>query len=369
MDTSPIPLLSPEVSFRHDRVPPPAFTYVTKDDYLAVSVYTTAATTGLKLSYRYLDTGGHVHHGTESLDGASTSTLTTKIFSLSEGYLLGLAISNLGGGLADQVCWVVAGLQRSGQASTAPHTILAQGYVSNIISVNWPPSLARGPATSDAFASWPGLATNPDRPPSSPNAMDDEFDAATLNAKWTWLDQGTATATFAASHLLLTLPAESTGTYKLRGIGQPTPTPPYEFTARIDPPPAIASAVGTGIALALYETSSGKVVILESASTAGSGPIPSCLIQNWTSLTAPGGTVGVSVYVPTAPGHYLRIGRTGTTLAVSFSSDGVAWQAMASLAMGTYFTTAPDTVALLALHTGTGAANIVLASDWFRRTA
>lgn len=144
----------PEVHFKKHRVPPSGWQYLGPDDHLQVSIYTTASTTGLNLSYRYLHSDGSMQYATESLDGVATSTLTTKIFKLAEGWLLGLSISNLGGGLADQVCFVAVGLQAHGKANTAPHTILAQGYVSNLFTVDWPPVYVRGPAPWSGSAAW-----------------------------------------------------------------------------------------------------------------------------------------------------------------------------------------------------------------------
>lgn len=136
----------PEVHFKKHRVPPSGWQYLGPDDHLQVSIFTTSSTSGLNLSYRYLHSDGSMQYATESLDGVATSTLTTKIFKLAEGWLLGLSVSNLGGGLADQVCYLSVGLQAHGKTNTAPHTILAQGYVSNLFTVDWPPIYVRGPA-------------------------------------------------------------------------------------------------------------------------------------------------------------------------------------------------------------------------------
>lgn len=142
----------PEVHWRRRNVPPAASHYITRDDHLAVSVYTTSTTTGLTLCLRMIDAAGAMHYQRESLDGAPTSTLTTRIFTLAEGWLMGVSASNLGGGLADQVCFVCIALQRSPQTSTPPHTVLAQGYVTNLYTVDWPPVYVRGPAPASGGA-------------------------------------------------------------------------------------------------------------------------------------------------------------------------------------------------------------------------
>lgn len=64
-------------------------------------------------------------------------------------------------------------------------------------------------ATGAAGAAGTGLVY-PDLPPVSPNAMDDEFNAGTLDAKWTSRNFSTTTTTFPiASWIALTPPANS----------------------------------------------------------------------------------------------------------------------------------------------------------------
>lgn len=136
----------PAIHFKQFHIPPSGWEYLGPDDHLQINIFTTATTTGLTLALRQLLPDGRVHYQQESLDGVATSTLTTQIFKLSEGWLIGAVVSNLGGGLADQVCWVSMALQRNFKSGTVPHTILQQGYVSNLISISWPPSFVRGPA-------------------------------------------------------------------------------------------------------------------------------------------------------------------------------------------------------------------------------
>jgi hypothetical protein len=128
----------PEVHFLQRHVSPPPAAYFGPDDELQTTVFTTATTTGLQLALRYFDPTGRLQYQLESLDGASLSTVTTKVWTLPEGFMLGVAVTNLGGGLADGVCWVSIGLQESLQANRPAHTILAQGYVTNLYGVEWP---------------------------------------------------------------------------------------------------------------------------------------------------------------------------------------------------------------------------------------
>lgn len=141
----------PELLFKHRGVQPPSALYVTQDDFLRVSVFTTTSTSGLTLGLRIMGADGQVRREEESLDGVSVSTLTTKTFGLREGFLLGVAVSNLGGGLADGACFVSVGLQ-FGSGTRAPYQILAQDYVTNLFSVEWPAAAVRTQPTSTKAA-------------------------------------------------------------------------------------------------------------------------------------------------------------------------------------------------------------------------
>lgn len=121
--------------------------FVETGDFLQVNIFTTIPTSGLVLSGRIETPGGQISLLQDNLDGATVSTFTTKLYPLTQGYITSLCVSNLGGGLADQVCFVSIGMQRGSNGSVPPHTVLAQGYVTNIFTVNWPPVYVRGPAT------------------------------------------------------------------------------------------------------------------------------------------------------------------------------------------------------------------------------
>ena len=75
---------------------------------------------------------------------------------------------------------------------------------------------------------WIDSASNPDKPPASPNALDDEFDAGSLDGKWTQTG-GAAAPTFADSKLLAFSP--SAGSTGFRQTFQPGAS--TAFTIRI----------------------------------------------------------------------------------------------------------------------------------------
>jgi hypothetical protein len=90
-------------------------------------------------------------------------------------------------------------------------------------------------------------------PPTS-NAMDDEFNDASFDtSKWTWLDQGGASASESGDRLALTLNENSN---RIRGIYQSTPSGSWEVWAKIHNVIGIGNG---GIHLFAAESTSGNV--------------------------------------------------------------------------------------------------------------
>ena len=358
---SPVPLLSPEVGFKHERVPPPPMAYLTKDDWLAVSVYTTSSTTGLKLAYRFLDSAGQVHYGSESLDGASTSTLTKKVFGLTEGFLLGLSISNLGGGLADAVCFVAAALQRGNQATAPPHTVLTQGYVTNLFSVVWPPTMPRGPATaSGSTPAW--VLASADATPGTPNPMDDEFSGATLDTTTLWTKETWAagtTGTLSTSRLTLFTPADASGL--IRWISQPIADAAWEFTAQMSC--ALSEKDYNFAGFVLKDASAAKYVVWGYQRSARNQVI-AYYSADGAALTTylTGGPAGEAA-------RYFRIALASGTLTFSWSPNGVTWVSHATATEATYLPAGTAKVGIGIHNYGQSTNPCALTSDWFRRTA
>lgn len=74
-----------------------------------------------------------------------------------------------------------------------------------------------------SFASHEGIA------PASPHAKDDEFNAGSLDGKWSWLNQGTSTITFPKYSWIKITPQSSTW----RGIFQAVPSGSWTVTAKV----------------------------------------------------------------------------------------------------------------------------------------
>lgn len=174
-------------------------------------------------------------------------------------------------------------------------------------------------------------------PPSSANAMDDEFtSSATLpgggSAKWTWRNQGTGTISiFSERARIVFNPGNST--YISRFIYQTAPTAPWEFIAKFSADSSLALAqVITGIAL---ERTSNSNVLLWGYGLSNNNRI------NMLSLN--GGNTLASNYISTGGtgfewmhNIYLKITNDATTLGFYISKDGILWTLCGTQTIATY---------------------------------
>lgn len=75
----------------------------------------------------------------------------------------------------------------------------------------------------------PSFESHPDIVPASPNSKDDEFNAGSLDGKWSWLNQGTSTATFGTTGWITITPQSSTW----RVLMQAVPVGNWTMTAKL----------------------------------------------------------------------------------------------------------------------------------------
>ncbi|MEI7578635.1 MAG: hypothetical protein WCJ58_01190 [bacterium] len=205
---------------------------------------------------------------------------------------------------------------------------------------------------------------NPDTPPSSPNALDDEFDAAGLDAKWTWINQNGATATLSQSQLLIS--KSVTGGDQDMSITQDV-TFPSTITAKI-------AVVGDATyyhwgGIVLRESSTGKLedIVLMSRDN-GWFYIWYRRMTNSTTFNADVTNIGAYVANSQTLPIYLRATVTNTQIIYEWSSLGIdgSWVTLFTENKNTFFTTGPDEAGL-----SINAYNkpVKMLVDWFRVTS
>jgi hypothetical protein len=203
-----------------------------------------------------------------------------------------------------------------------------------------------------------------DLPPATADALDDEFTASSLDVKWTWTNQGAATASLSNGCLHL---ASGVTTTQANLITQALPAgTTWRFRTKFGTSGTLTN--NHGPALALRESGTGKIIHWGVMVNVG---VLSWRVDYWNSPTSYNGTPYAPSGLASMPSAgYLEIERNGSTLYFRYSSpgDGEGFQTLFSASLTAFFTTAPDQVGLL-VHTLSTTIPITGVFDWFRRMA
>jgi hypothetical protein len=195
-----------------------------------------------------------------------------------------------------------------------------QTLVYDTATSKWVPGTAAG-GSGDTFTYF-----DADKPPTSPSAVDDEFDGTSLDAKWTPVQLSADTTydvnTSAGSALYVTIP---TAAVKLQSFVQALPAGDFTVVSRMAAPGFAGSSVQTrwGVVLASSATATGSQYEIGVRGQITSSPHGRLVAQPWTDWTT-GGTVAFDYGVVDIP-EFIRIRRSGTTYYAAWSLDGRAW--------------------------------------------
>lgn len=211
----------------------------------------------------------------------------------------------------------------------------------------------------------------PDTAPSSPDAMDDEFEAGTLDPKWTWVNQNTASIVLANGCLVLT--EQVNASEDVNFIEQALAGgSAWRYRAKLSLLCTVAYNSG---GIILSESGTGKLLqfglvnyngavelwVEYAASPTASGTISQ---QSGLSGLWPFGLSSASNFV------YLEIELSSGTIYFRISPTGVdgTFSSFYSAAESTWFTTAADSIGLggYSFNASTPGKLVV---DWFRRMA
>jgi hypothetical protein len=208
-------------------------------------------------------------------------------------------------------------------------------------------------------------------PESSPEAEDDEFSAGSLDAKWTWDNQGTSTATFRKSRLILTSQASGNpANNSKRILYQAAPSGSWAIRTRVS---SYDSNIFFSGGLFVRRSATAKFVdliqyIRVGKPTGGWMWAQTFNITHWTSPTAAVTNhfdMGVAEF--SARLHFMQIRWDGTTLYFDFSPDNVGYINMLTLTASASNVLGgdPDQIGIAsnAPHASTAG---VTGFDWFR---
>lgn len=217
--------------------------------------------------------------------------------------------------------------------------------------------------TSSTTITSGGGPVTPDTPPGSPNAIDDEFSAGSLDAKWIWENQGSANASLQGG--VLTLIAPTAASDNLRILKQSI-SGTWEVSAKIA---VYGSSNYNSGGLCVGNNSSGKWSVLGRIFNTAQGY--SCWwVGRYNSATS----YSASLLTSQAAVHilgglhqfcYLSIEYDGTSIKYKVSGNGVNFATIYTETASAFLGT-PDRIGLHA-HSESSTTPAYLNCDWFRR--
>ena len=229
----------------------------------------------------------------------------------------------------------------------------------------------------------PYLIGGPDQPPVSAATVNDEFTAASLNAKWTKLNwtggtsQGTATFD-SITNMTFSASLQNAGSSNVKGIYQAISginggSTPWSVSCKLSGGYGMYSSTTPGnrnttgvMGMLLYESGTGKLVIWgpefsSSGWTYSKYTSTTALTSDAQLANALGNTRADSFF------QYLRISYDGTDYYYWTSFNGWSWSYWASKSKTDAFTTAADSIGL-ALDDRSSNGTCTMVCDWFRDT-
>jgi len=271
------------------------------------------------------------------------------------GDIITLNIDEVADGAADAVC--VGGAVGSG----TPYNSLTVGTVNNIDNIQ-----VSGLAVMDdtggqvtlSIPSW--ISAHPDNPPTSPDAMDDEFDGASLDAKWTQINYvDETTEAIVHSRYFLTDAARSDP--QICGIEQAISG---NFIVRakfeIESPTSDYNGVGIG----MKNSANGRyewLGIIHYSSYGYLSPTRFYL----SDATTYEGEESIDAWAIRSA-FYLEIENDGTNLYSRISTSGHNFFLMQTIAIADYLGAAPTDIGIFMYRED---AALAISCDWFRRMA
>jgi len=179
-----------------------------------------------------------------------------------------------------------------------------------------------------------GGAKFPMVPPTSPTAYDDEWPGTALDAKWSWVNQGAATAVVKGGVLTLTAPASAGD--NLRVVQESLPAGAWEFEAFVAFQGNIANFCGGGICL--RNSANGRVEIL----SLGYNNQLILSVERFNSPTSWNSAIATQSgnwlsMIGGWSGCFLRIAYDGaSTLTFKVSANGKTWRTAATSTVATF---------------------------------
>jgi hypothetical protein len=203
---------------------------------------------------------------------------------------------------------------------------------------------------------------SPDDIPASPATQDDEFNAGSLDAKWTWVNQGIATTSFSYGRLLMTMAAE--GSNNFHYIYQAVPGTDWTLTVKVYPSGAAATNPSSGIVLA---DSSGKLTdFFAGTKNTVVTELNKIGVTNWNSPSSFNSGFGTDQGWADRR-NYLRVQQSGSNLIYSSSADGIHYITHGTQGKTSFLSSGPTRFGIF-VNSNDASFGVTAVVDYFRVT-
>lgn len=191
--------------------------------------------------------------------------------------------------------------------------------------------------------------------------MDDEFNGSSLDVKWTWVNQGGATATLSSKGALV-LEAPASASRNIRAIYQTMPSGDFTVTARIRLNVMLA-ATGEHVGLAVKNSGGNQLLVW----SFNFDSFLRAYVQRLSDVNTFSATLGSAAGFSQADFRiYLRVKRVGSLLTFSYSWDGIDFWDYTTETETTFL---PGVVNRVGLFADSQSSTIVRNTcEWFRVT-
>lgn len=209
------------------------------------------------------------------------------------------------------------------------------------------------------FENWRYAASPADKPPDTPNALDDEFNGTSFNTSlWTWRNQGGASAAVSNGRLLLT--GTSQAGIEWRIVEQTAPSTPWTVTGKISGQIYNANFASGG--LIALDSVSGRL-IRWGPSWDNPWRVQVTRYTNVTTFSTHSftSTFGLGHVTPA----YIRIEDNGTNLIFYWSADGLTYSRVYSEGRTAFLTNGADRIGI-GVHAESSPPVPAVSCDWFR---
>lgn len=203
-----------------------------------------------------------------------------------------------------------------------------------------------------------------DKPPDSANAKDDEFTGSSLDAKWSWINQGNSTATIQGKKLKLV--PEYNASLNSRSIVQSAPSGEFTVACKFG---LTCPVINYAILGLVFVSSGGKQIIWGPQVTTGGTVLKVLKLNSATQYNTQSqfNTLRTPWNDGSIPDLYLKaaVSRTNSLITFYISVNGYDWVQVATEAFSAHLGDV-DKIGLSALHETTSSSEVVCRFEWFR---